>query len=186
MGGRVDWPGRGPTWLGVPALVVAFVGLGVLIDIHTRQMTSRDLLANGVPTAADQVELDVYPNRGSPIVGDVLVTLRVDGMPRTVPLSDFDDENPHGVPEGMHPPAAGSRYSPPLAILYDPSDTTTVLAAADAELWLANRDTPRFASELIAGGSATTVLAMVLLTRDARRRGVSWWRWYSDPPPPPA
>ncbi|NIK59232.1 hypothetical protein BJY22_004949 [Kribbella shirazensis] len=33
MARRVDWPGRGPTWLGVPALLAAIVGVLILTDI---------------------------------------------------------------------------------------------------------------------------------------------------------
>jgi hypothetical protein len=72
----VDWPGRGPTWLGVPALLVAIVGGLILNDILDRQAMSRHLLADGVTTRADTVELNVYPGKGSPFVGEVFVRYR--------------------------------------------------------------------------------------------------------------
>lgn len=183
MAGRVDWPGRGPTWLGVPALLVAIVGLFILTGIQSRQAASRHLLADGVPAVAEKVQLNVYPNRGTPVVGEVVVTFRTANGPHRSQLSDFEDDDPHGVPEGTHAPAERSRYAPPLAILYDPSNPTVVLAAADAQLWLADRNTPRIGIGLTIAGSVITFSALILLTTNARRRGVAWWQWFSDPPP---
>ncbi|WP_350275671.1 hypothetical protein [Kribbella sp. HUAS MG21] len=79
-------------------------------------------------------------------------------------------------------PPDGSRYAAPLAIVYDPSDPTTLLAKQDAQLWLADRRTPKIGFGMAAGGLVVTIVAIGLLIRDARRRGVSWWQWYVDAP----
>src|SRR6266545_513806 len=65
---RIDWPGRGPTWLGVPALIVAVCGALILLDVLQRQSLSRDLLEDGYFAIADTVWVDVAPGRGSPTV----------------------------------------------------------------------------------------------------------------------
>lgn len=187
MSGRVDWPGRGPTWLGVPALLVAIVGTLILSDTLDRHAVSRHLLTDGVTSVADSVKMNVYPGRGSPFVGEILIRFR-DSRGQLIQgqLSDFKDDDRHGLPDdGRHPAPPGTRYAAPLTIVYDPADPATVLATADAQLWLADQRTPRIGSGMLAGGLAVTVVAMILLTRDARRRGLAWWQWYTDAPTRP-
>jgi hypothetical protein len=167
-------------------LLVAIVGGLILADILYRQSVSRHLLTDGVATTAETVQLNIYPNKGTPIVGEVVITFRgTGGQVVHAQLSDFEDDDPHGLAEeGTLPPPAGTRYAAPLAIIYDPAEPATVLAKADAQLWLADRRTPTIGIGMIAGGLVVTIVAIGLLTRDARRRGVSWWQWYVDTPSP--
>jgi len=39
---RVDWPGRGPTWLGVQAIVIAGGGALILLDVLERQLLGHE------------------------------------------------------------------------------------------------------------------------------------------------
>jgi hypothetical protein len=177
----VTWPGRGPTWLGVPALVAALVGVLILIEVLTRQGLSRDLLKSGIETTADSVQLVVYPGKGDPLVEDITVKFHTaDGTPAQAVLNNNEDD-PQGMPEGQQTPAVGTRYAMPLKIIYRPSDPSTVLASVDAHEWVADHETPRIGAALLAGGLAVTLLAAILLTRGARKRGLSWWRWYDAP-----
>jgi hypothetical protein len=174
----VDYPGRGPTWLGVPALVVAVIGALILLEVLTRQDLSRDLLKSGIETTADSVQLVVSPGKGSPLVDDITVKFRTaDGTPVQAVLNNNEDD-PQGMREGEQTPAAGTRYAMPLKIIYRPSDTSTVLASVDAHEWVADHATPRIGAALLAVGLAVTLLAAILLTRGARKRGLAWWRWY--------
>ncbi|QNE21901.1 hypothetical protein F1D05_33290 [Kribbella qitaiheensis] len=178
----VDYPGRGPTWLGVPALVAVLVGALILIEVLTRQGLSRDLLRSGIETTADSVQLVVYPGKGDPLVEDISVKFRTaDGAVVRAKLQRNEDD-PQGMSEGEQAPAAGTRYAMPLELLYRPSDPSIVLASVDAREWSADRETPRIGTAVLAGGLAGVLLAAILLTRGARKRGLAWWRWYSEAP----
>ncbi|MEI8409705.1 MULTISPECIES: hypothetical protein [unclassified Kribbella] len=157
------------------------MGALIFTDIHERQATSRYLLSNGISTTADSVELNVYPGKGSPFVGEIFIKFRDrSSQPVQGQLLYFQDDDPHGLSEHATVPAPpGTRYAAPLTIAYDPA---TVLATVDAQLWLADRRTPRIGVSMAGGGLAITLVALGLLTRDARRRGVAWWQWYTDVP----
>ncbi|TDD46340.1 hypothetical protein E1263_36815 [Kribbella antibiotica] len=181
MSGRVDWPGRGATWLGVPALVLALIGTGILIDALDRRDLGRELLNAGGETVATSVQLDVYPGKGDPGIGEVRVEFIAAGQQVRTVLSDYQDDA-QGMREGAQPPAAGTRYAMPLQIVYRPSDPSVALAAADAHLWVEDSETRRVSTGLVVGGSALVLAAMVMLTIGARRRGLAWWKWYADAP----
>jgi hypothetical protein len=178
VAGRVDWPGRGPTWLGVPALAVAlFGGLG-LVEVTHRQDFSRELLTTGTETVADSVQVDI-----GRVLGEVRVTLRTtDGRRIETTLTDHEYNDSEGMPEGVHAPAPGTRYAMPLKIVYRPSEPSVALASVDARQWVADRDTPRRDAGMLAGGLAVMLSALAWLSRDARRRGLAWWQWYTDAP----
>jgi hypothetical protein len=92
---------------------------------------------------------------------------------------DNQEDDRQGMPEGLHPPAAGTRYAAPLEIAYRRTDPAIALAVVDAQQWLADKKTPRINLGLIAAGSAAVLAAMILLTIGARRRELEWWQWYS-------
>lgn len=181
MAGKVDWPGRGPTWLGVPALVVAVSGGLMLGEVTHRQDFSRELLVAGTETVADSVQ--VYIGR---VLGEVLVTFRTtDGRDIETSLADHEYNDSEGMPEGMQPSAPGTRYAMPLKIVYRPSEPSVALASLDAREWVADRKTPRRGAGMLAGGLAATLIALAWLSRDARKRGLAWWQWYTEAPSQP-
>lgn len=174
----VDWPGRGGTWLGVPALIAAVIGLSLFSTSQGRQDLSRELLDGGGVAIATSVQAEVVGTRGA-----LIEALRVgystgDGHQIQVELQDYED-NPQGMTDGVQQPAAGTRYAMPLKIVYRQSDPSVALAAVDAEKWAADVTTPRYGFALLAVGVGGVLWAPVMLSRSARRRGLAWWKWYS-------
>lgn len=182
MSGRVDWPGRGPTWLGVPALVLALVGVLGLAEFTSREGLGQELLDSGARATATSVKVDVVPGKGSPFIEEVQVDFPAAYGQRVHAALDNKEDDRQGMPEGLQLPAPGTRYAMPLQLVYRPTDPSVVLAVVDAEQWTADKETPRINIGLIAGGSILVLAAMVLLTVGARRRGLAWWQWYSDAP----
>ncbi|GAA1113660.1 hypothetical protein GCM10009630_08700 [Kribbella jejuensis] len=182
MSGNVDWPGRGPTWLGVPALVLALVGVLGLAEFSSRERLGRELLNSGVRTTATSVQVDVVPGKSSPFIDDVQVEFLTPEGRRIQAVLDNEEDDRQGMPEGVHPPAPGTRYALPLQLAYRSIDPSVVLAVVDAEEWTADKATPRIYIGLIAGGGSLVLVAMVLLTVGARRRGLAWWQWYAEAP----
>ncbi len=179
---RIDWPGRGPTWLGVPALIVAVCGALILLDVLQRQSLSRDLLEDGYFAIADTVWVDVAPGRGSPTVAGVHVSFRTsDGRPLETPLIDYEYDA-QGMTEGIQTPRPGTRYAAPLQIIYKPAAPRQAVAMVDARQWTADRRTPRIGAGMLAGGLTITVIAAARLSLAARKRGLEWWRWYFEGP----
>jgi hypothetical protein len=183
MARRVDYPGRGPTWIGVPGLVLLLIGVLILGRTLHWQGESRHLLDHGVETTAASVRLTVLPGKGDPLVEDVTVTFStVDGRPVTAVLEILKEDDPQGMPEGEQAPAAGTRYAMPLKFLYDPADPTLAIASIDAHEWVADPKDVTLGAGLLAGGGLLVILAAVLLTIGARRRGLRWNHWYSEAP----
>jgi hypothetical protein len=181
VGTNVDWPGRGPTWLGVPALVIAVVGVLMVTGISDRQRLSEDLRANGTETVASSVQ--VYVGRG---MSHPEVVFRTgDGREIKTELADAEVNDDEGMPEGQQTPAAGTRYAPPLKIVYRATEPTVALASVDIGEWVADQHTARYGRWMITGGLAVTLIALIGLSRGARRRGLAWWQWYTATPTPP-
>jgi hypothetical protein len=179
---RIDWPGRGPTWLGVPALIVAVCGALILLEVLQRQSLSRDLLEAGNWAIADTVRVDIAPGRGAPTVAGVHVSFRTsDGRHMDTPLIDYEYDA-QGMTEGIQTPRPGTRYAAPLQIIYKPSDPRRAVAMVDTRQRIADRRTPRIGAGMLAGGLTITVIAAALLSHGARKRGLAWWRWYSEGP----
>ncbi|WP_432885867.1 hypothetical protein ACQPYH_02350 [Kribbella sp. CA-245084] len=177
---NINWPGRGPTWIGVPALVAMLFGGLMLLELDSRVSLSRELLAGGAESVASSVEVEVDPGKGSPLIGEVRVVFAAPERGQVRAVLKYCEDDRQGMPEGVRPPAPGTRYAKPLQVLYRPSDPSTALAAVDAREWIGDRRTPRIGWGLVVGGSALVLLAMVLLTIGARRRGLSWWQWYTE------
>jgi hypothetical protein len=175
----VNWPGRGPTWLGVPGLVLALVGVLGLAEVSSRQDLGRELLDSGARATVRSVQVDVAAGKGSPFVAEVQVDFTTEEGRRIHAVLDNQEDDRQGMPEGLHPPAAGTRYAAPLEIAYRRTDPAIALAVVDAQQWVADKETPRINLGLIAGGSAAVLAAMILLTIGARRRDLEWWQWYS-------
>jgi Protein of unknown function (DUF3592) len=176
MAGKVSWPGRGPTWLGVPALVVAVAGGLMLGEVTHRQEFSQELLTTGGETVAESVEVEV-----GRLLGSVTVGFRTaDGRRIRTELADHEYNDTERMPDGVQTPAAGTRYAMPLRIVYRRSDPSVALASVDARQWVDDQKTPRLGAGLLAGGIGMVLVALVLLSRDARRRGLAWWQWYTE------
>lgn len=176
MAGEVNWPGRGPTWLGVPALVVALAGGLMLGEVTHRQAFSDELVTTGAETVAESVQVDV-----GRLLSSVSVDFRTaDGRQIRTELADHEYNDKEGMPEGVQTPAAGTRYAMPLKIVYRRSDPSVALASVDAREWVGDRNTPRLAAGMLAGGLGVSLVALVLLSRGARRRGLAWWQWYTE------
>jgi len=182
MSRKAESPGRGPTWIGVPALVLVLLGVLVLVDVTSRQRLSRELLDSGIETVADSVQVDVDGRAGRPAITEVRVDFTAGGVDRIRTDVDHIEGDRQGMPEGVQTPAAGTRYAMPLHIVYRQSDPSTALAEADARTWAADKDTPRLGLGLIGGGILLILLAILLLTVNARRRGLAWWQWYTETP----
>ncbi|WP_433164641.1 hypothetical protein [Kribbella sp. CA-247076] len=182
MNGRPESPGRGPTWIGIPALVLILLGVLVLVDITSRQRLSRDLLDDGMETVADSVQVEVTGGAGRPAISEVRVDFTAHGVDRIRTTLDSIRSDRQGMPEGVQAPAAGTRYAMPLHIVYRQSDPSTALALADAREWADDKHVSRLGLGLVGSGAALLLLAMLLLTVSARRRGLSWYQWYAEAP----
>ncbi|MFG1818504.1 hypothetical protein ACGFIF_32395 [Kribbella sp. NPDC049174] len=182
MSGKVESPGRGPTWIGMPAVVLVLLGVLVLVDVTSRQQLSRELLDSGIETVADSVQVEVTGGAGRPAISEVRVDFTAGGVDRIrTTLNDIEDDR-QGMKEGAQAPAAGTRYAMPLHIVYRQSEPSTALAVVDARKWADDKNTPKLGLGLVGGGLALVLLAMLLLTIGARRRGLSWWQWYTETP----
>lgn len=155
----------------------------MLAEVTHRQNFSRDLLTNGTETVASTVSVYVT---GKGTIGDLQVAFRTsDGRQVETALADAEVNDDEGMPDGIQTPSPGTRYAPPLTIVYRPAEPSVVLASVDAREWVADRRTPRQAVGMLSGGLAAALFAMAWLTRDARRRGLAWWEWYTGAPAPP-
>lgn len=177
----VDWPGRGGTWLGVPALVALVIGLAIFLDASHRQHLSRELLHEGGKALCTSVQVEVFGGRANYIESIRVEFPLSNGRPVQTVLASFEDGR-QGMAEGVHPPEAGTRYATPLQVVYRPSYPAVALAAVDAEKWAADVNTPRYGLALLVVGAGGVVWAPVMLSRSARRRGLAWWKWYSAGP----
>ena len=168
--------------MGVPALVVVLVGVLGLGEFTSRESLGRELLESGVRTTATSVQVDVVPGKGSPFIDEVQVDFVAEDGQRVHSVLDNQEDDRQGMPEGVQSPAPGTRYAMPLELAYWRTDPSVVLAVVDADLWTADRETPRIFIGLIAGGSTFVLAAMGLLAVGARRRGLAWWKWYTEAP----
>ncbi|GAB2665454.1 hypothetical protein [Kribbella swartbergensis] len=173
--------GLWPTWIGLPAVVLIVLGVLVLVDVTSRQRLSRELLDSGIETVADSVQVEVTGGAGRPAIQEVRVDFTA-GVDRIRSTLEYIDSDRQGMPEGVQAPAPGTRYAVPLLLVYRQSDPSTVLAVADAQRWVADKNTQRLGFALLGTGLALAFLAMLLLTLAARRRGLAWWQWYTETP----
>ncbi len=178
MTNDVDWPGRGGTWLGVPALVALLIGLAIFLDASHQQRLSRELLREGGKAISTSVQVEVFGGRANYVESIRVEFATSDGRQVQTLLEGFEDGR-DGMAEGVHAPEPGTRYATPLRIVYRQSDPSVALAALDAEKWAADVNTPRYGFALFVIGAGGVAGAPVMLSRSARRRGLAWWKWYS-------
>jgi len=148
-----------PRWasvLGIYALLATLFGVVAVLDIHHQQTIAQEFLDAGIATTADGVDVDVRYGKGGSSIDTVEVTFVVAAHRHLATLSNSLGD-PEGNSEGRHPPAAGTRYAPPLRILYKPDDPSQVMAIVDAEDFAADTGIPSGVSGLVAIGGTTSV-----------------------------
>ena len=177
---RVQWREfvRQPmSWLGITAAVCTVYGAIAVIELTSRAETGQNFLSTGLPAVADPVTLDVQIGKGTPHLSDVQVEFKsADQQSIQTALSWIDLDTPIPLDEERQSPEPGTRYAPPLRILYLPDDTHTAIAEADAQRLVANRDKYRgWAAACLAvglislGGLLTILVRQDLASRAARR-----------------
>jgi hypothetical protein len=164
---RVVWPDRGPTWLAVPALIVAVCGAIILLGFLPRQNLSRELLESGAFAIAETTQVDVANSEAGAVRVGFYTT---EGRLFETPLADYESG------------AAASRYAAPLQIVYMQTAPQQALALVDAEHWSADRTTPRVGTGMLAGGLLVILVVTAPYLRRAYHRALMRWRWYVERP----
>ncbi|GAA1531417.1 DUF3592 domain-containing protein [Kribbella lupini] len=149
----------------VAAVMVAVFGVVVQLDVRYQRGLGHDFLAHGVRAAAAEVELEVDRGKGGDFVDAVRVVYRTaDGQEiRSELTGELGD--PQGADEGDAPPPPGTRYAPPLELLYQPSAPTEVMAVVDAEDHSRPGSVLLVAWLMLAGGLGGVVACWVGLSR---------------------
>jgi hypothetical protein len=148
-----------PRWasvLGVYTLLATLFGVVAILGTRHQQTVAQEYLDLGIATAADGVEVDVQYGKGGSYIDTVEVTFVVATQRHVAALSNSLGD-PEGNSEGRHPPAPGTRYAPPLRILYKPDDPSQVMALADAEDLAADTGIPSGSSGLVAIGGTISI-----------------------------
>ena len=177
---RVQWRElvRQPmSWLGITALVCIPYGAIAVSELTARADTGQHFLSTGLPAVADAVSLDAQVGKGAPTLADVQVEFKsADQQSIRTALLWIDLDTPVPRNEEHQSPDPGSRYAPPLRILYLPSDSHAAIAKADAHRLVANRDKYRgwaaacLGVGVIALGGLLTILIRQDLASRATRR----------------
>ncbi|MFC0626239.1 hypothetical protein [Kribbella deserti] len=168
--------------LGAVALLVALIGVVIALDTADQRNFAQKMLAAGVPATATEVVLKVSDGKGGKYVDAVRVTIPTsDGQSRQAELA-FSLAEPEGAEPGRRTPAAGSRYAAPLAVLYDPSAPSELIATVDARSF-ATADEPIWIGKSMALIGFSVVLGCLIhVVIAARRRGHRWSWWGPSPP----
>jgi hypothetical protein len=151
-------------------LVLAMYGAIALAELTNRRQMSQEFLSAGAYANADQVELEVAPGRGTPVLEEVQVDFRTtDGQKVHTSLVEVDIEAQVAPHEGRQTPEPGSRYAPPLKILYMPRKPSDAIAVADVDRLVTN-DTKYhgWAAAGIGVGLVSLMAAAVILGRQGR------------------
>lgn len=162
---------KSATWLGIAGLVLVLYGGIAQIELESKRQMSQEFLSVGTRATADQVELDAAPGKGDPVLDTVTVGFKTaDGRTVHTELAAINSyDNAEVAREGRQAPAAGSRYAPPLGILYMPQNASEALAVVDAEHWAHNSKYRRLAWAPIGTGLAALIAAAVILRRRTTR-----------------
>ena len=147
---------RGLGIVGGLALVVAVFGVVVYFDTRHQRDVGRHFLTQGVPSTATQVELRIKSGRGGDYVDEVEVvfSLATGGVRQATLTNNLGDTE--GAKPGSRRAEPGTRYAPPLPVLYAPNDPRQVIAAADAHYFADDTTTSNVALGMITGGLAIT------------------------------
>jgi hypothetical protein len=158
------------TWLGIIGTVLTVYGAIAVTELTLRAQTGQNFLSAGVPAVADHVTLDVGLGKGAPFLRDVQVEFKsADQQSIQTALSWTDADTPIPRNEERQNPDPGTRYAPPLRILYLPDDPHTAIAEADAERLVDNRDKYRgWAAACLGVGIASLAGLVILLVRQDR------------------
>lgn len=133
--------------LGAFAVVAVILGVVAILDTRDQRALARSFLAVGTYVVANDVVLDVHSGRG----GDYIETVDVSFGNQRATLTNFAGD-PEGNALGAHSPDAGSRYAPPLPVLYKPDAPREAMALVDADELAAARSVPWFSLGAIAVG----------------------------------
>jgi len=161
--------------VGAFAVVVAVLGVVVLLDVRYQRQVAQDFLSTGVQTVTNQVEIDVDTGKGGRYIDVVDVEFAVLSSSRHATLTNTLGD-PEGNDVGLHSPDAGTRYAPPLTILYKPGDPSQVIALRDAEEFATDTATPAVATDMVSVAGTIALGAAVSLILHARLRGHRWGR----------
>jgi hypothetical protein len=158
------------TWLGIIGTVLTVYGAIAVTELTLRAQTGQNFLSAGVPAVADHVTLDVGLGKGAPFLRDVQVEFKSADQPSIqTALSWTDADTPIPRNEERQNPDLGTRYAPPLRILYLRDDPHTAIAEADAERLVDNRDKYRgWAAACLGVGIASLAGLVILLVRQDR------------------
>ena len=168
---RVVRPGRGPTWLAVPALIVAVCGAIILLGFLPRQHLSRELLESGTFAIAETTRVDAARGEVAAVRAGFYTA---EGRLFETPLADHLS--------GTESDVDGGRYAAPLQIVYKQSAPHQALALVDAQQWSADRTTPRVGTGLLAGGLVVSLVVTAPQLRRGYNRALMRWRWYVERP----
>ncbi|MFG1620523.1 hypothetical protein [Kribbella sp. NPDC049227] len=149
-----------------------------MTELTLRAETGQGFLGSGLPAVADSVTLDVQVGKGDPHLREVQVEFKsADQQSIQTTLSWIDLDTPIPRNEERQSPNPGTRYAPPLRILYLPDNSRTAVAEADAQRLVANRDKYRgWAAACLGvglislGGLLSILIRQELASRAARRR----------------
>ncbi|MEU4602552.1 hypothetical protein AB0F43_06205 [Kribbella sp. NPDC023972] len=145
-------------------------GAIAVTELTIRADTAQDFLRTGVPAVADPVTFNVGLGKGAPFLRDVQVKFKsADQQSIQTALSWIDADTPIPRNEERQTPDPGTRYAPPLRILYLPDDPHTAIAEADAQRLVDNRDKYRgWAAACLGVGIASLAALVILLVRQDR------------------
>jgi hypothetical protein len=165
--------------LGAIALGVALLGVVIFVDTRYQRTVGQEFLADGVETAATEVQLRIESGKGGHYVAEVEVVFPVatGGSQRTTLVDNLGEDEGGGL--GWRPPGPATRYAPPLAILYKPEDPSQAIALVDARYFATDTETPAVALGMVVFGLTIAAVVGVCLSLNARRRGRRWWSWHA-------
>jgi hypothetical protein len=160
------------------SLLVLFFGMILTLNGTGQVSLSRELLANGNQATATAVRTEVVfeqsqmditaAQAGTYKLRAVHVTFSVAGHEVRTDLRYLHD-SAKGLPKGDQPAPAGSRYAPPLDIVYSSTDPSIALARGDAEDWAAHPHRVWFGYALLGAGALGLLAGLIIFGLGLRR-----------------